>query len=147
MDQAKVAVASPVKRFAMVALGNGGKWAKRGKELAIINPYTITADLEKMFLITQFLTSHSSMEFLGRAVGFSVGCIGGIAGANQWKDNAVVIKGLDDILTEHSRKKLRQRGHVRSIRCRRSEVGGAGDDGCNSSWITLARQQLDSKGE
>ncbi len=57
MNCVKVPVTCTVKRFALVAFGDGGKGSKRGREVAPVNPLASTAHLEKMLVVFDFLQS------------------------------------------------------------------------------------------
>jgi hypothetical protein len=81
-----------------MGLGDRGIRAKRGWELAAINPCTITADLKEMLVISKFATAHCAVEFLGRPMRLCIRSVGSISGANRWEGGVRMVDETEDII-------------------------------------------------
>jgi hypothetical protein len=77
----EVIVFCRIKEATLFGLRNSCIRAKGEGKLASIDPLSVLADLQKMFVISELATAHDAMELLCRPMGRRVGSISGVAGA------------------------------------------------------------------
>ncbi len=77
------------------------EWLHKTKgegKLATINQLSVLTDLQKMFVISEFVTAHDAMELLCRPMGLCVGCVSGVAGPNRGEGSARMMKMVGNLL-------------------------------------------------
>jgi hypothetical protein len=65
MDCVEVTVFCPVKGATFLGLRDSHKRAKRRGEFPTVNPFTTSAHLEEVFIVTELTATHYVMELLG----------------------------------------------------------------------------------
>ncbi len=119
MHGIKEAVPSPINGTTAVGLGNRSVLAEGWRELATVDPLTVAADLEKVFVIPEFTATHDPVQLLRSPMGLGIGSIGGVAWTNRRKGIARMVDKASNVLRSHSREEPRGRGlNISSLRCR-----------------------------
>jgi len=98
VDCVKIFIFPPIELFAAMGLGDRVIRAKRGRELAAVDPCAITADLKEMFVISKFATAHGAVEFLRHPMCLFIRSIGSIAGVNRWEGGVRMVDETEDII-------------------------------------------------
>jgi hypothetical protein len=79
----------------------GGIGAKGRGTYTTVDPFTILADLEEVFVVTLLSTAKCATNLLGGLVDFSFRSVGGVARANQWKVSALVMNMHENFVRRH----------------------------------------------
>jgi hypothetical protein len=98
VDCVEILISPAIEWFTAMRLGDRGIRAKRGRELAAIDPCAIPTDLKEMFVIAKFAAAHGAVEFLRRPMRLFIRSVGGIAGANRWQWGVRMVYETEDIL-------------------------------------------------
>ncbi len=75
----QVAVVSAIQWEATFSLWYGSERPYQWWEFATINPFSITANLQKSFIVSEFMAAHGTVKFLGRRMGFGIRGVGHVA--------------------------------------------------------------------
>ena len=98
VDGIKKTVGGPIKRSILLCLWNSSKRAQRHRKFAAINPFTVTANIQNMFIVKELPTTHDAVNLFRRPMGLSVEGIGRVARANIRERSVGVVKEATDLL-------------------------------------------------
>jgi len=82
VDGIEKTVGGPIKRRTPFRFWNSSERSKRHGKLAAINPFTATANVQNVFVIAKFSTTHDAVKFFRRPMSLRVGGIGRVTQAN-----------------------------------------------------------------
>jgi hypothetical protein len=72
----QVAVVSAIQRKATFNLRYSSKRPKQWQKFTAINPFPITTDLQRSFIVSEFTAAHGAVKFFGRPMEFGIGGVG-----------------------------------------------------------------------
>ena len=98
VDGIKKTVGGLIKRSILLCLWNSSKRAQRQMKFAAINPFTVTANIQNVFIVKELPTTHDAVNLFRRPMGLSVGGIGRVARANIRERSVGVVKEATDLL-------------------------------------------------
>jgi hypothetical protein len=107
MDGVKVSISGPIKRTTLFCIWYSGIWAKGSRKFTAINPFPISADQEKVFIITKLATAHSTMKFFCQPMHFCFQGISRIARVNRRKGSAQMVEKASHLVRSHSGEETR----------------------------------------
>ena len=102
----------------MPGLGDSCKGSQRGRKLTAINPFSIAAHIQNMFVVTEFATPHDPMDFFRRPVSLGIRSISRIARVDCREERSRVVKEFDNF-----EERRRRRERVGSEVCLRHRTG------------------------
>jgi hypothetical protein len=102
MDYVQKVRFSVINIASSCSLWNCSKRSKSQRKLATINPLSVEAGLEDVFVVPETTTSHSTMEVFGDPMGLSIRTISPITGANGWNGRPLMVNEARDVVPRQS---------------------------------------------
>ncbi len=96
----KVFVLRLINRTTTVCFPYGCVRTQGRGEFTTIQPFTATADLNEVFVISKLATTHDAMKFLQLPVLFCIRLVGGTTPTNQWDIDTHAMHQFEDSVTE-----------------------------------------------
>jgi hypothetical protein len=107
MDDVQEAGLGAINCTPSVRLWNGGIGPESQRKLTTINPLTVKAGLDDVFVVSETTASQSTMKFFGSPMGLRIGTVSPVTGANGGESGTLPMNQTGNIIMGKNQEKSR----------------------------------------
>jgi hypothetical protein len=117
MDDVQEVVFGTINCTPSVRLRNGGIGSESQRKFTTINPLTVEAGLDDVFVVSETTASQSTMKFLGSPMSLRIGTVSPVTGANGGESGTLPMNQTGNIIMGKNREKSRGTRRKMNVRC------------------------------